>query len=116
MAFEELNEQIKEAEENGKAYVNESLDFYRLKSFRSMMQGITVAAKLFLVGSAIALALLFLSLAAIFKMGQLLNNTALGFLIGGGFYLFIGILLYLMRRKIEKPLLKKFSDFYFDVL
>ncbi|SDQ13832.1 hypothetical protein [Flagellimonas zhangzhouensis] len=116
MAFEEINEQIKHAEENGKAYVNESLDFYRLKSFRSMMQGITVAAKLFLVGTALCLAILFLSLAAIFKMGQELNSTALGFLIGGGFYLFIGLLFYVFRKRIEKPLLKKFSDFYFDVL
>lgn len=116
MAFEEIREQISEAEENGKAYINDSLDFYRLKSFRSMMQGITMATKVVLVGFIAALALLFLSLSAILYMGQILNNTALGFLIGGGFYVIIGIILYMLRRRIEKPLLKKFSEFYFDVL
>lgn len=116
MAFEDIKEQIAEAEENGKAYVKDSIDFYRLKSFRSMMKGITMATKFMLVGAAMAVALLFLSLSAIYYMGQILNNTALGFLIGGGFYILVGIIIYLLRKKIERPLLKRFSEFYFDAL
>ncbi|WP_127136038.1 phage holin family protein [Flagellimonas oceanensis] len=116
MAFEDIKEQIDHVEDGVKAYVKNSLDFYRLQSFRSMMKGITMATKVLLIGGVVSIALLFLSLSAAFWFGNMLDNTAQGFLIVGGFYVLVGIILFLMRRKIEKPLLKKFSKFYFDEL
>ena len=79
-----------------------------------MMQGITVAAKFFLVGSMVVLALLFLSISTAFWFAGLMHNTAMGFLLVGAFYVLIGIIFYLLRGKLEGPLLKKFSKFYFD--
>ncbi len=116
MAFEDIKEQISEAEESGKSYVKNSLDFYRLQSFRSMMKGITVAAKVFLVGSMVVISLLFISFASAYWLGELTGNTATGFLIVGGFYALLGFVLYVMRKRIESPLLKKFSKFYFEEL
>ena len=116
MAFEEIKEQIDHVEDGVKSYVKNSLDFYRLQSFRSMMKGITMATKVLLIGGVVSRALLFLSLSAAFWFGNMLDNTAQGFLIVGGFYVLVGIILFLMRRKIERPLLKKFSKFYFDEL
>ncbi|MDF0714811.1 phage holin family protein [Muricauda sp. 334s03] len=116
MAFEEIKEQIDHVEDGVKSYVKISLDFYRLQSFRSMMKGITMATKVLLIAGVVSMALLFLSLSVAFWFGTMLDSTAQGFLIVGGFYVLVGIVLYLMRRKIEKPLLKKFSNFYFDEL
>ena len=116
MAFEEIKEQIHHVEEGVRSYVKNSLDFYRLQSFRSMMKGITMATKVLLIGGVVSIALLFLSLSAAFWLGSMLESTAIGFLIVGGFYVLVGLILFLLRNKIEKPLLKKFSKFYFDEL
>jgi len=116
MAFEDIKEQIDHVEEGVRSYVKNSLDFYRLQSFRSMMKGITMTTKVLLIGGVGFIALLFLSLSAAFWLGTMLGNTAQGFLIVGGFYILAGIIIFLLRGKIEKPLLKKFSKFYFDEL
>nr|WP_321415389.1 phage holin family protein [uncultured Allomuricauda sp.] len=116
MAFEEIKEQIDHVEEGVRSYVKNSLDFYRLQSFKSMMRGITMATKVLVIGCVVSMALLFLSLSAAFWLGTLLESTSQGFLIVGGFYVLIGLLLFLLRKKFEKPLLKKFSKFYFDEL
>lgn len=79
-----------------------------------MMQGITMAAKVFLVGSMVLLALLFLSIGLAYWLGSLLNNISQGFLVIGLVYVLFGILLFVMRKKLERPILKKFSEFYFD--
>ncbi|MBO0342063.1 MAG: phage holin family protein [Bacteroidota bacterium] len=116
MAFEEIKEQIDHVQDGVRSYVKNSLDFYRLQSFRSMMKGITMATKVLLIGGVGFIALLFLSLSAAFWFATMLGNTAEGFLIVGGFYVLVGIIFFLMKKKIEKPLLKKFSKFYFDEL
>jgi len=116
MAFEDIKEQIDHVEEGVKSYVKNSLDFYKLQSFRSMMKGITMATKLLLIGSMAFIALLFLSLSAAFWVASILGSTAEGFLIVGGFYVLVGLIFFLMRKKVEKPLLKQFSKFYFEEL
>ncbi len=116
MAFGEIKEQIDHVEDGVRSYVKNSLDFYRLQSFRSMMKGITMATKVLLIGGIASIAILFLSLSAAFWFGNMLGNTAQGFLIVGGFYVLIGIIVFLLKSKIEKPLLKEFSKFYFDEL
>jgi len=114
MAFEEIKEQFLEAEQSTKSYVKHSFDFYRLKSFKSMMKGITMAAKIFLVGSMVILALLFLSISLAFWMGEYFESTTKGFLMVSLIYVLFGIVLFLIRKKLERPLLRRFSEFYFE--
>ncbi|MCK0161223.1 hypothetical protein [Allomuricauda sp. F6463D] len=116
MAFEEIKEQIDHVEQGVRSYVKNSLDFYRLQSFRSMMKGVTMAAQALVIYGITFLSLLFLSFSAAFWIGDELESTAQGFLIVGGFYVLIVIVLFLARKLIERPLLKKFSKFYFDEL
>ncbi|WP_127023369.1 hypothetical protein [Flagellimonas beolgyonensis] len=114
MAFEEIKEQFLEAEQSTKSYVKHSIDFYRLKSFKSMMKGITMAAKTVLVGSMVILALLFLSMSLAFWMGSYFESITKGFLMVGLIYVLFGIVLFLIRKKLERPLLRRFSEFYFE--
>ncbi|MGB3150645.1 MAG: phage holin family protein [Maribacter sp.] len=114
MAFEEVKENIAEAEVNFKAYIEHSSEYYKLKGFKFLMKGITYASKALMVSIVALMAIFFLSIAASFGLGQQLNNNFYGFLIVGLFYVLIGIILFLLRHKIDKPLLKKFSEFYFD--
>lgn len=116
MAFEELKEGLYEAEASTKSYLESAGEYYKLKGFKFLMKGITSFSKIIMIGVVIFLALLFLSFAASFGIGQVLDNTFYGFLCVGGFYVLIGIILYFVRQKLDKPLLKKFSEFYFDEL
>ena len=59
-------------------------------------------------------ALFMLSCAAAFGIGVWLENTFLGFLFVGLFYGLIGIIFYLYRDMLDRPMLKKFSEYYFD--
>ena len=114
MSLFDIKEHIAEAEDSARSYVDSSLQYYRLKSFKSMMQGITVTAKVLLIGAMVAMALLLLSIAASFWIGGLLESNAGGFLVVGGFYILIGLLMYVFKERLERPLLRKFSEFYFD--
>lgn len=114
MAFEELKENLDQAEARVRSYVRLSTDYYQLKGFKIMMHGIVAFSKVLLVGTIGILALFFLSLAASFGIGQILDNTFYGFLCVGGFYTLAGILAYVFRRKLNKPIIRKFSAYYFD--
>jgi hypothetical protein len=78
------------------------------------MQGITSFSKGFVVFMTGMMGLFFLSMAAAYGIGQSLDNTFYGFLCVGGFYVVLAIVAYLIRHKLNKPILRKFSDFYFE--
>ncbi len=114
MAFEEVKENFSEAEATARSYIKSSREFYKLKGFKVLMKGLMVFVKIASVGIMLMMALLFFSISAAFWIGTELEKTSYGFLIVGGFYLFIGLLIYIFRHSLRKPLLKKFSEFYFD--
>jgi len=114
MAFEEIKEHIAEADASLRDYFEKSGEYYRLKGFKFMMQGITAFTKVLLISAIGFIALFFLSLAASFGIGQSLHNTFYGFLCVGMFYVLIGLIAYGMRHRLDKPLLKKFSEYYFE--
>ncbi|MBU2974920.1 hypothetical protein [Zobellia sp. B3R18] len=114
MAFDELKESISEAEASAKSYIESSREFYKLKAFKLLMKGITGFAQSAFIAIAVVLALLFLSVSAGFFIGAELENTALGFLIVGGFYILVGILVFVFRRSLVKPLMARFSELYFE--
>ncbi len=116
MAFEELKENLSEADASMRSYLESSKEYYKLRAFKFLMRGITAFSKVLLVGTVAIFALFFLSLAAAYGIGQYLDNTFYGFLIVGAFYVLLGIVLYLLRHKLNTPLLRKFSEFYFDEL
>lgn len=114
MAFEEIKENFSEAEASAKSYIESSAQFYKLKGFKVMMKAIVIFSKIALVSVMLVLALLFLSASTAFWVGEVLDSNALGFLVVGCFYILVGLILFLLRERLNKPLLKKFSEFYFD--
>ncbi len=114
MAFEEVKENFSDAEATARSYIESSRQFYKLKGFKVLMKAVMVFVKIASVGIMLVLALLFLSISAAFWIGSELDKTSLGFLIVGGFYLLVGLVIYMLRHSLRKPLLKKFSEFYFD--
>ena len=75
---------------------------------------ITSGAQIMLVGAFALLALFILSFAASFAIGKALESEYLGFIIIGSVYVVIAILCYILRDRLNSPLLRKFSKQYFD--
>lgn len=116
MAFEELSRDLMEANADMRSYLQSSEEHLKLKAFKVSMKAITSIAQTLLVGAVALLALFVLSLAASYGIGQALDNIFYGFLIVGSFYVLLGIICYLLRERLNAPLLRKFSEFYFDEL
>jgi succinate-acetate transporter protein len=114
MAFEELKHDFSEIDKEVSAYVEHSLEYARLKSFKISMVLVTYFAKVVLVGVFAILTLLFLSLAAAFALGEAFDNQLYGYLTVGLVYLILALIGLALRDRLNKPILRMFSKYYFD--
>ncbi|MNF37618.1 hypothetical protein D3C85_140530 [compost metagenome] len=115
MAFQELKEHTENIQDHAQKYIDSNLDYYKLKSFKVAMKSTTMILKFALVLLCFSMVLLFCSVAGAFAIGNFLDSTALGFLIVGGFYLLLTIILFLFQDKIiDRPILEKFSEIFFN--
>lgn len=114
MALEELKKGLTEAEADVRSYLQHSEAYLELKIFQVFMKSVASLAQTLLIGAVLFLALFILSFAIAFGLGQLMDNTFHGFLIVAGFYVLASLLCYRFRNWLNAPLLKRFSDFYFD--
>jgi high-affinity Fe2+/Pb2+ permease len=114
MAFEELKEKAADAEAGAKAYVQLSAEYYELKAFKIGMRGILYLIKGVVISLLASLTLVFLSVAGAFALGEALESVTLGFLCVGLIYLILLLLAYLLRNKLNKPIIKQFSTFFYE--
>jgi hypothetical protein len=114
MALEEIRENLSEVDGDIRSYLENTGEYYKLQGFKIGMRSMTSFAKMLMLGSIALLALFMLSCAAAYGIGVWLENTFLGFLFVGLFYSLVGIIFYLYRDLLDKPMLKKFSEYYFD--
>ena len=114
MAFEELKNDLSDSQRAAKDYIESTANYYKLKTFKFVMKAAIALTVVLFLGTLGLLALFFLSIAASAAIGNYLGNTTQGFLVVGGFYLVIGLLAFLFRARLEAPVLKKFSKYYFE--
>ena len=114
-----LNEEIKEdimgIKAEAKAFIDQNVDYYQLLGLKVTSKAFGFILKIFLLALFLSIALLFVSFAGAFAIGAALDSHTLGFLIIGGVYFVISLLLYLFRQSlIDTPVVKKFSDIFYD--
>ena len=114
MAFEELKSELSDSQQAAKEFVESSAEYYKLKTFKFVMRAIIALTVVLFVGTIGLLAVFFLSLAASIAIGHHLGNYTDGFLIVGVFYAALGIVGYALRKKLESPVLRNFSKYYFE--
>jgi ABC-type multidrug transport system fused ATPase/permease subunit len=115
MAFEDIKNQTEQIQEHAKGYLETNMEYYKLRSFKVLMQSTTMIVKFLLIAICLSMVILFGSIAAAFAIGVYLDNIVLGFLSVGGFYLILSLLLFLVKDKIvEGPILEKFSSIFFN--
>lgn len=116
MAFDKIKDTLTETDYDIRSYLKHSEAYIQLKVFKILMRLVTASVQTLLVGFMLLLALFILALGASYGIGQLLDNIWYGFAIVGAFFMFIALLLYLFRNRINKPIIKFFSKHYFDKL
>ena len=114
MAFEELKSDLTDSQQAAKEYIESSAEYYKLKTFKFVMRAIIALTVVLFLGTFVMLAVFFLSVAASLVIGNHLGNMADGFWIVGGVYVLLGLVGYALRHKLESPVLRKFSEHYFE--
>lgn len=109
-----LDETSSAAAEKGEAYVRTTKKYYELKLFQQLAIVATTGTQYAIFGILSTLGLIFMAVAGALALSAYLENAALGFLlIGGVFLVFLGIA-YAIRKRIEKSVIRKLSDNFFD--
>lgn len=115
MAFEELKESTNKVQEETKAYVESTVQYYKLRGFQLAMKSTRAIVRFLLLSFFLMLAVLFGSVAAALAIGKALNSTTFGFLIvAGAYFVLVFILSFLRLKFIERPILRKFSKLFFN--
>lgn len=114
MAFEEIKENLSGADSDVRSFIEHNKEYYKLLVFKILMQVITSFTKMLLASAIIFFLLFLISLTASIAIGQVMGNVLYGFLIVTLFFVIVGVILYLIRNKLDKPLIRKFSKYYFD--
>lgn len=115
MALEDLKENAEDLKENVKGFIDSNIAYYKLWFFKVAMKSTTMLLKLLLIAIFLTLVLIFVSVAGAIAIGYALDNMAYGFLIVGGIYVLLSIIVYNIKDKIvEGPILEKFSKLFFN--
>lgn len=112
--FGQIKEALQDMREEAKNLVESNISYYKLWSFKLITKSASMLLKLLLVSIAFVMVLIFFSIAGALAIGYALNNFVYGFLIIGGVYLILGIIAFNLQDKIEKPILKRFSEIFFN--
>src|SRR5690606_13348338 len=101
--FGKLKENIQDIREDIKGLLESNIAYYKLWLFKVITKSFSALLKVLMVGIFLVVALAFFSVAAAIAIGEALNSTAYGFLIVGGFYFLLSVIIYVCRRSVEKP-------------
>ncbi|SRR5690606_8409520 len=115
MAFNKLSGHLEDLGNNLEAYLNSTVEYYKLDFFKKFMKGFSLLTKLLIVGSIFMFFLGFISVGFSLWIGSAIGSLSGGFFIIGGVYFIIFIILFFIWKKlIESTFLKKFSQFVFN--
>ena len=115
MSIFNFSDHINKVSEDAKSYLNSSLEYYKLDSFKKMMSGAVSLVNLLVSGSIFLIFLLFISVGVAIIIGESLGSLSYGYFVIAGFYL----LLFILYKLFGKPLtteivLKKYSKLFFN--
>ena len=91
MSFSRITDNVHELTDNIHAYIESSIEYYKLDLFKKMMKGAVSLVKLLVIGSIFLVFLLFLSVAVAISIGESMESMSTGYYIVGGFYFLVFI-------------------------
>lgn len=112
--FEHINQTSSQAVDKGEEYLKKSHEYYRLKIFQQLTSTVSLLVKAVAVGAFVLVGLLFLSISLAIAIGNALDSVSLGYLIVGGLFVIISVLIYLFRSSINNKVIVSLSKTFFD--
>ncbi|PKA82941.1 putative superfamily III holin-X [Ulvibacter sp. MAR_2010_11] len=115
MAFKALSENLEKSGVKAQEYLKNTTEYYKLRIFKTVTKGAISLVNFLIIGIVLLLVLLFFSMGAALWIGDVLESKYAGYFIVGGFYILIIIGFIIFAKKpLQKILLLKFSDMFFD--
>ena len=114
MALDELKSGLTESETAVKEYIDSTADYLKLRTFRFAMKVIAHSIKGVVLGLIFLIALIFLSVALAITLNTYWESEIMGYVVLGITYVVLGILVYLLRSRMDSQVLKRFSKYYFE--
>ena len=111
--FESLNKTSDSVTDIGKKYATTTFSYVKLKSFYLTTLSISLVTKMVLIGGLATIGTLFLSIGLAITLGNHFDNIPLGFFLVGLLFLFIGLIVYMARKFIDKNIIKSLSTKFF---
>lgn len=111
----DLKEDFEKIKVETKAFIDQNVEYYQLLGLKISSKAFSLLLKIFLLALFLSIALMFISIAAAFALGAILKSYTFGFLIIGGFYLIISLIIYYNRKTlIDIPVIKKLSNIFYE--
>ncbi|MDQ7916514.1 phage holin family protein [Mesonia sp. MT50] len=115
MSINNLTNHIDELNSNAQAYIESTLEYYKLDVFKKATKTSAAVARFLVVGSIFLLFLAFISVGFSILIGKSLGSLSYGFFIVGGVYFLLFLLVLIFGKAFfSKLLLKKMSKSAFN--
>ena len=111
--YDSINKSSDSATDIGKKYVKDSISYAKLKTFLITTSSISTVTKLVLIGGLLTIGILFMSVALAIELGDYFESITLGLLSVGGIYVLLGLITFLVRKTIDKKIIKSLSVKFF---
>ncbi len=113
--FKDLTESLHEVVDRIEDYGLSTVEYYKLRLFKSSMKGAISLVNLLVFGSLSLFVMLFFSIGAALWLGTFFEEIYVGFLLIGGLYSVALIFMFVLGRKIiESKMIYKFSELFYD--
>ncbi|WP_405384751.1 phage holin family protein [Maribacter sp. LLG6340-A2] len=112
--IESLNDTSNKAIDVGEIYYKKTQEYYRLKVFQQLSTTTGMLLKIVVIGGLGFLALIFLSVAGVIALGNILDSMVASCLIATAIFIVLLVIAYLLRKKIDNLLVKKLSVKFFN--
>lgn len=113
--IESVNKSSVSGVEAGKRIAETSLEYAKLKALFLTASFASKASKTLIIGSFFFIAFIFLSVSAAMVLGNWFNNVSLGYFTVALFYIILGIVFILLRKKIENKVVREISDKFLNL-
>lgn len=109
-----LFESTKMGVKSGENYLKNSEEYFKLKIFQQLSMSFSLLVKLCIIGGLIFLGVVFIAVAGTIALGNWIGSMVFGVILVGVILLLLAMIAYLLRKKIDKKIIKKMSKSYFD--
>ncbi|NAY91750.1 hypothetical protein GTQ34_07465 [Muricauda sp. JGD-17] len=98
-----------ESLENSQEYFKNSWEYYKLKLFLHTAELSTALVKYAILGIFAFIAVVLLSVSLAIFLGQLLSSSSLGFLLTASLFVLLILVVFSIRKKLERYIVKKLA-------